>query len=95
MEEIRGYSPTGVEQGSNNIIWYHQNDNTQLIVNKLINKQQFDKFSTSINDITRNLIFGGMISGKGMVSDGEEQVKWQSWSGKAWHLKSQHPANHF
>lgn len=87
--------PDKVEQGKNNIVWFHQNDNTRLIVDKLIKKQQFDKFSNSIHDVTRNLIFGGMLSGKNMIADGVEPVKWQSWTGKAWHLTSTHPATSF
>ncbi|MDP4273402.1 MAG: DUF5703 domain-containing protein [Bacteroidota bacterium] len=82
-----------VNPNKNSIVWYHQNDNSQLIVNQLIRKQNFQPFSSTINDFTRNLIFGGMISGKGLVAAGSETVQWQKWSGRAWHLKSQKAAS--
>ena len=84
--------PDVVEQGKNAIVWYHQNDNKSLIVNKLIEKQKFQDYSNTIHDVSKDLIFGGMMAGKGMIADGSEPVKWQSWTGTAWHLKSEKPS---
>lgn len=84
-----------VEQGKNAIVWYHQNNNNLLIVNKLIEKQKFQEYKNTINDITKDLIFGGMMSGKGLVADGSEPVQWQRWNGKAWYLKSEKPSKTF
>jgi len=87
--------PDVIEQNKTSIIWYHQNDNKKLIVNQLIEKQKFQKYSSTIHDVSKDLIFGGMMSGKGMISDGFESIKWQCWTGKAWHLKSEKPAKSF
>lgn len=87
--------PDVIEQNKNSIIWYHQNDSKKLIVNQLIEKQKFQNYSSTIHDVTKDLIFGGILSGKGMIADGSEPVKWQSWTGKAWHLKSEKTAKSF
>lgn len=87
--------PDKVEQNKNSIVWYHQNDNSRLIVNQLIEKQKFQNYSSTINDVSKNLIFGGMMSGKGMIADGSEPVKWQSWTGTSWSLKSEKRATSF
>ncbi|MDP4208989.1 MAG: DUF5703 domain-containing protein [Bacteroidota bacterium] len=87
--------PDVIEQKKNFIVWYHQNKNNRLIVNQLIEKQKFGDYKNSIHDFSHDLIFGGMISGNGLVADGSEPVQWQRWSGNAWHLRSDKPAREF
>ncbi|MDP4292171.1 MAG: DUF5703 domain-containing protein, partial [Bacteroidota bacterium] len=87
--------PDKIEQSKNSIVWYHRNDNSCLIVNQLIDKQKFQDYRSTIHDVSQDLIFGGMMSGKDMIADGSEPVKWQSWTGTAWHLKSAKKANTF
>jgi len=87
--------PDVIEQDKNAITWYHQNNNSRLIVNQLIEKQKFQNYSSTINDVSKDLVFGGMMSGKGMIADGSEPVKWQSWTGTSWSLKSEKLATSF
>jgi len=67
----------------------------RIRIDQLIEKQKFQNYSSTINDVSKDLVFGGMMSGKGMIADGSEPVKWQSWTGTSWSLKSEKLATSF
>lgn len=89
--ELRRTTPDHIEAGPEALLWYHQNDNANLVVESMVHKQVFAESAAGIADPSRNLIFGGMLRGRDLRLLKHEPVQWQQWEGQSWTYRSNTP----
>lgn len=85
---MRRASPDIVEAQDDALLWYHQNDNANLISERMVQAQRFTAPGDSVTDPSRNAVFGGMLRGRGLQLLKKEPVQWQQWEGNAWTYRS-------
>jgi len=62
--------PDIVKDIDNKVLFYHKNNNDDLVLDKEIDQQDLSDLRDSIWNPTKDFIFGGVMSGSGMVKSG-------------------------
>ncbi|WP_260703284.1 DUF5703 domain-containing protein [Edaphobacter flagellatus] len=90
--KLRHATADQVEAAADGLLWFHRNDNSGLVVERLIAKQKFEAKADTIVDPSRDLIYGGMLRGSSLQHTGKEPLKFQQWEGTAWSYRSRNPS---
>lgn len=77
-----------VTQGDNAVIWYHRNNNDDLVFDKEIKQQELGEVRDRIWNPLKNRTFGGLMKGENMVGAGTGEGRHANTDFKAWKLKS-------
>ncbi len=83
-----------IEHFRNGVLFYHRNPKNKLIPDVLIEQQGLEEYSDEIFDDIRNRTFGGYVFGKGLISDGTGEGRYQITPFRSWRLKSENPQKH-
>ncbi|OXS55276.1 hypothetical protein B1A99_23665 [Cohnella sp. CIP 111063] len=81
-------SPDIVTVDGNEIWFYHRNDNERLVTDLEIELQQLSEHKDRIYDPLRDFIFGGRMSGEGLVYSGTQQGEYEGAGYVRWSLAS-------
>lgn len=80
--------PDNVSFENNAVLWYHRNDNNDLLFDKEIRQQSLQQVKNQIWNPLKNRTFGGIIKAEGMSPDGISCGRYVHTNFKAWKLKS-------
>jgi hypothetical protein len=80
------------EPGENQILWYHRNDNRDLVFDKEVTQQHLESVRNKLWNPLRDLTFGGVLRGSGMAFRGSSEGVYQGTAFTAWSLQSENPA---
>jgi hypothetical protein len=80
--------PDRVTHRDDAVIWYHRNNNDDLVFDKEIEQQELGEIKDRIVNPLRNLTFGGLMKGEGMVAAGTSTGRYVNTDFKAWKLRS-------
>jgi len=81
-----------VSHRDNAVLWYHRNNNDDLLFDKEIGQQELEEVKDQIWNPLKNRTFGGLMKGEGMVAAGMSCGRYANTDFKAWRLHSQSPA---
>ncbi|GAH52632.1 unnamed protein product, partial [marine sediment metagenome] len=81
--------PDNVEHRDNTVLWYHRNNNDDLLFDKEVQQQELEEVKGQMWNPLKNRTFGGLMKGDGMVSAGTSSGRYASTDFKAWKLRSQ------
>jgi hypothetical protein len=84
--------PDTYEHGDNYVLWYHRNDNDKLIFDLAVKQQELESVKDKMWNPLKDLTFGGLMTGKDLVSDGASEGKYVITKYKAWKLRSSRPS---
>jgi hypothetical protein len=84
--------PDHIEFDKEGVLWYHRNNNDDLVFDKDVHGQGLDKVKDQLWNPLKDLTFGGLMSGEGMVPDGTSSGRYVDTDFKAWKLRSEKPA---
>jgi hypothetical protein len=84
--------PDHIEFDEKGVLWYHRNNNDDLVFDKDVHGQGLDKVKDQLWNPLKDLTFGGLISGEGMVPDGTSTGRYVDTDFQAWKLRSRKPA---
>jgi hypothetical protein len=71
----------------NEVVFYHQN-RKDAVFDMTVEQQGLGSVKDSLYNPLENLVFGGMLVGKGLVNDGVSYGTYVDTNYQAWHLKS-------
>lgn len=71
--------------------FYHQNQ-SQTVFDVTVKQQSLSEYQTALYNPLKNLIFGGIMTGKNMVAAGNDAGTYLSTPFQGWKLKSKTPA---
>lgn len=80
------------EQNGSDVLWYHRNDNGDLVFDKLVTQQHMASVRDKLWNSQKDLTFSGLMRGDGMVSGGTSKGSCQGVDFQAWRLASKSPA---
>ena len=80
--------PEHIEQTDDVVLWYHRNDNNDLLFDKIVRQQGLEQVKNQIPNPLKDRTFGGMIKGKGLVSAGRGSGRYANTDFNAWKLQS-------
>ncbi len=87
--------PDSVSFTNNNVLFFHSNNNLDLIFDKELELMRLMKSYNIMHHPTKNRVFGGMMTGNNMTADGNENGKYGETPYRAWKIRSISPAtNH-
>ena len=75
----------------NTVLWYHRNNNDDLLFDKEIRQQELEEVKNKIWNPLKNRTFGGLMKGEGMVPAGTPTGRYANTDFKAWKLRSRLP----
>lgn len=73
------------------VLWYHSNDNDDLILDKEAHQQGLDSVKDRIWNPLKGLTFGGLMKGESMVQAGASTGRYGETDFVAWKLRSASP----
>ncbi len=73
------------------VVWYHANDNDDLLIDKELRQQGLETIKDRIFDPLRNRTFGGMMKAEGMVAGDIVEGRYAETGFRAWRLVSRTP----
>jgi hypothetical protein len=73
------------------VVWYHANDNDDLLIDKELRQQGLEAIKDRIFDPLRNRTFGGMMKAEGMIAGGVVEGRYAETDFRAWTLGSRTP----
>jgi hypothetical protein len=71
------------------VLWYHRNNNDDLVFDKEVHGQGLEKVEDRLWNPLRDLTFGGLLCGKGMVPSGNTSGRYLDTDYKGWKMASQ------
>ena len=74
------------------ILWYHRNDNSDLVFDKEVTQQHLDAVREQLWNPQKDLTFGGLMRGEGMAFAGTSKGRYMDTDFQAWRLRSESPA---
>ena len=83
--------PDHVEFNGDNVLWYHRNNDDDLLFDKEVKQQELEKVKDQMWNPLKNRTFGGRMTGQGMVRAGTSSDKYAHTNFKAWALRSKSP----
>jgi hypothetical protein len=84
--------PDHVEFNEDGVLWYHRNNNDDLVFDKDVHGQGLDEVRDQLWNPLKDLTFGGLMSGDGMVPSGTSTGRYVDTDFKTWKLRSTKPA---
>ncbi|MHC4666146.1 MAG: DUF5703 domain-containing protein [Planctomycetota bacterium] len=84
--------PDDVAFEGSGVLWYHRNNNDDLVFDKDVHSQGLDEVKDQLWNPLKDLTFGGLMSGTGMVPAGTSGGRYVDTDFKAWKLRSSKPA---
>lgn len=81
---LRRASIDHVETQPDALLWYHRNDDANLISPRMAQEQRFTRTGDAVVDPSQNLIFGGLMRCRTLRFVKQEPVQCQQWQGSAW-----------
>ncbi|MHC4637084.1 MAG: DUF5703 domain-containing protein [Planctomycetota bacterium] len=91
---LRGYPqkvfmyPDTVTFADGKILWYHRNNNADLVFDKEIRQQGLESVKDQLWNPLKDLTFGGMVCGEGMIPSGNTNGRYIDSDYKGWKLVS-------
>ena len=85
--------PDTVKFTNDGVLWYHRNNNDDLVFDKEVEGQGLGEIRNRIWNPLRNLTFGGFVGGDGMAPSGNTDGRYLDAGYKGWKLKSQSPTH--
>ena len=70
------------------VVWYHSNNNDDLVFDKEVHQQGLDEVKDRIWNPLKGLTFGGLMKGEGMVQAGASSGRYAETDFVAWKLAS-------
>jgi hypothetical protein len=80
-----------VEQKDDTVLWYHRNDNDDLLFDKEVKQQELEAVAGQMWNPLKNRTFGGLMKGEGMVAAGVAAGRYGHTDLRAWNLRSDSP----
>jgi len=80
--------PDHVTFRDDTVVWYHRNNNDDLVFDKEIKQQELEEVKNQIWNPLKNRTFGGLMKGDGMVEAGTSTGHYVNTDFKAWKLRS-------
>lgn len=80
-----------IQQDEKGILFYHQNPQEKLIPEVLIAQQGLEASADTIVDDLKDRIFGGILTGPGLVAAGQGEGVYQITPYKSWKMRSEKP----
>jgi hypothetical protein len=80
--------PDYVAHKNNAVLWYHRNNNDDLLFDKEIKQQELEEVREQIWNPLSNRTFGGLMKGDAMVQAGTSSGRYATTDFKAWKLRS-------
>jgi len=71
------------------VLWYHRNNNDDLLFDKEIRQQELEQVKDRIWNPLKNRTFGGLMKGDGMIAAGMMCGRYAFTEYKGWRLKSE------
>jgi hypothetical protein len=84
--------PDHIEFSKDGVLWYHRNNNDDLVFDKDVHGQGLDEVKDELWNPLKDLTFGGLLNGEGMVAAGTSSGRYVDTNFKAWRLRSKKPA---
>jgi len=76
--------PDHIEYDEEGVLWYHRNNNDDLVFDKDVHEQGLDKVKDQLWNPLKDLTFGGLMSGKDMIANGTSTGRYVDTDFKAW-----------
>lgn len=83
--------PDHIQFDENEVVWYHRNNNDDLVFDKDVHGQGLDKVKDQLWNPLKDLTFGGLMSGKDMIANGTSTGRYVDTDFKAWKTRSRKP----
>lgn len=80
--------PDYIDFSDQGVIFFHRNNNEELIFDKMVEQQGLEKYKDQLWNPQKNLTFGGLIFGEGLVPAGLEDGAYNAIPFKTWKLHS-------
>jgi hypothetical protein len=80
--------PDTVGFADKGVLWYHRNNNDDLVFDKEVHSQGLDKVKERLWNPLKDLTFGGLVCGEGMVASGNTKGRYLDSDYKGWKLVS-------
>ena len=77
-----------VEQGQDFVLWYHRNRNDNLVFDLAVKQQGLESVKEKMWNPLKELTFGGLMTGEGMVAAGMSSGRYVDTDYNAWKLQS-------
>ncbi len=84
---LRTHADT-IEPGPAQVLWYHRNDNTDLVFDKDVELENLESVKDKLTNPLKDLTFGGVMTGDDLASAGTTTGTYLSIPFTAWGLKS-------
>ncbi|HUT31397.1 MAG TPA: DUF5703 domain-containing protein [Sedimentisphaerales bacterium] len=84
--------PDSVAFDGNGVLWYHRNNNDDLVFDKDVHEQGLDKVKDRLWNPLKDLTFGGLMTGTEMVPAGTSNGRYVDTNFTALKLRSSKPA---
>jgi hypothetical protein len=82
-----------VEHKDNAVLWYHRNNNNDLLFDKEVKQQEVEAVADQMWNPLKNRTFGGVMKSEGMIAAGVTAGRYGHTDFKAWNLRSSSPKN--
>lgn len=89
--EVFTYPDTVKFDKSNEVLFYHQNDNTDLVFDLQISMMKLDTMKDGLYQPTKDRIFGGKMLGEKMVAAGTSQGSYLDVPFTSYNIESEKP----
>ena len=80
--------PDVVEPSESEVVFYHRNNNADLVRDKLIEQQKLTAVAEQIPDTQRDRTFGGVMRGEGMVAAGTSEGNYLKIPFRGWSIET-------
>ena len=81
-----------IEHGADRVLWFHRNDNTDLVFDKEVTQQHLDAVAERLWNPLADLTFGGVMTGPGLEQAGTSSGRYQSTDFTGFALRSRAPS---
>jgi len=81
-----------VEHGEDRVLWFHRNDNSDLVFDKEVTQQHLDAVKDRMWNPLEDLIFGGIMTGPNLEHAGTTSGRYQSTDFNGYSLRSNAPS---
>jgi len=89
--DVHTYPDSMSFSNNNRVLFYHRNTSSDLIFDKEIKLMHLDKVENELAHPTKNRMFGGIMSGDGMISGEISTGVYANTPFRAWELHSEKP----
>jgi hypothetical protein len=83
--------PDHIQFDERGVLWYHRNNNDDLVFDKDVHEQGLDKVKDQLWNPLKDLTFGGLMIGKDMIASGTFTGRYVDTDFKAWKTLSRKP----